>query len=202
MKICRILLLAIFSAGLGLVVPSASSVLAVSLEQLSKSAKIVFEGEVIGIRSNFNDNQTAIYTHVTFLVVDVVKGDYVQKEITLRFLGGTVGEISLDVSDSTLPILGEKGIYFVESMDRYQVNPLYGMDQGHFLILESNGQRIMVTRNKRVVTGLSSASRATSEGLSNGVATGLTLAEAGTSPAGVTVLQFTQAVRQYSGELQ
>ena len=202
MKICRILLLAIFSAGLGLVVPSASSVLAVSLEQLSKSAQIVFEGEVIGVTSDFNANQTAIHTHVTFRVVDVVKGVYDQTEITLRFLGGTVGEISLDVSDSTLPKLGEKGIYFVESLGRFQVNPLYGMDQGHFLILESNGQRIMATRNKRVITGLSSASRATSEGLSNGVATGLTLAEAGRSSAGVTVLQFTQAVRQYSGQLQ
>ena len=201
MKICRILLLAIFSAGLGLVVSSASSVLAVSLEQLSKSAQIVFEGEVIGVTSDFNANQTAIHTHVTFRVVDVVKGVYDQTEITLRFLGGTVGEISLDVSDSTLPKLGEKGIYFVESLDRFQVNPLYGMDQGHFLILESNGQRIVATRNKRVIMGFSPAPRP-SDRLSNGNATGLSLAEAGRAAAGVTVLQFTQAVRQYSGELQ
>ena len=202
MKICRIFILAILSAGLVTGVPSASSVLAVSLEQLSTSAQIVFEGEVVGVRSEFNANQTAIHTHVTFRVVDVLKGAYDQPEITLRFLGGTVGDISLDVSDSTLPKLGEKGIYFVESVTRYQVNPLYGMDQGHFLILESNGQRIMLTRNKRVVTGLSSASQAAPQRLSNGVATGLSLAEVGTSPAGVTVFQFTQAVRQYSGELQ
>lgn len=179
--------------------PSSASVLAVSLEQLSQSAQMVFEGEVVSVRSEFNPNQTAIHTYATFRVVDVVKGSYDQSEITLRFLGGTVGDISLDVSESTLPQLGEQGIYFVASTDRFLINPLYGMDQGHFLILESSGQRIMATRNKRVVVGVSPAPRSFGR-LSNGIATGLSLAEAGSTTAGMTVFQFTQAVRQYSTE--
>ena len=179
---------------------SASSVLAVSVEQLSKESQLVFEGEVIGMTSDFNGNQTGIHTYVTFRVVDVVKGTYNQPEITLRFLGGTVGEISLDVSDSTLPGFGETGIYFVESLDRFQVNPLYGMDQGHFLILESNGQRIMVTRNRRVITELPPADQPAAEGLSDGIARGLSLDETGGSP-GITVFQFKQAVRQFSRQL-
>ena len=180
---------------------SASSVLAVSVEQLSKESQLVFEGEVIGMTSDFNDNRTGIHTYVTFRVVDVVKGTYNQSEITLRFLGGTVGEISLDVSDSTLPGFGETGIYFVESMDRFQVNPLYGMDQGHFLILESNGQRIVVTRSRRVIAGLTPTDQPAAEGLSDGVARGLFLDEAGGSSPGVTVFQFKQAVRQFSRRL-
>ena len=119
----------------------------------------------------------------------------------MRFLGGTVGEIGLDVSDSTLPELGEAGIYFVESLERFQVNPLYGMDQGHFLILESGRQRIMVTRSRRVITGLMINDQPPAEGLSNGIARGLSLDEAGASPSGVTVFQFKQAVRQYSDQL-
>ena len=182
-------------------VPSSSSVLAVSLEQLSTSSQLIFEGEVVGKTSDFNDNQTSIHTHVTFRVVDVVKGTYNQPEITLRFLGGTVGEISLNVSDSTLPERGETGIYFIESLERFQVNPLYGMDQGHFLILESGSQRIMVTRNRRVITGLISDDQPPADGLSNGIARGLSVNEAGASPSGVTVFQFKQAVRQYSGQL-
>ena len=130
----------------------------------------------------------------------MVKGTYNQPEITLRFLGGTVGEISLDVSDSTLPGFGETGIYFVESLDRFQVNPLYGMDQGHFLILESNGQRIMVTRNRRVITELTPADQP-AEGLSDGTARGLSLDKARGYPPGVTVFQFKQAVRQFSRQL-
>ena len=79
----------------------------------------------------FNANETSIHTYVTFRVVDVIKGTHNRPEIILRFLGGTVVEISLDVSESTLPEFGQKGVYFVESLDRFQVNPLYGMDQGH-----------------------------------------------------------------------
>ena len=177
------------------------SVLTVSLEKLSTASQLIFEGEVIGVTSDFNANQTSIHTYVTFRVVDVVKGTYNQPEITLRFLGGTVGETSLNVAESTLPERGEAGIYFVESLERFQVNPLYGMDQGHFLILESNGQRIMVTRNRRVITGLMPVDQPPAEGMSDGIVRGLSLDEAGGSPAGVTVFQFKQAIRQYSGQL-
>ena len=57
-------------------VPSSSSVLAVSLEQLSTASQLIFEGEVVGKISDFNANQTSIHTYVTFRVVDVVKGTY------------------------------------------------------------------------------------------------------------------------------
>ena len=182
-------------------VPASSSVLAVSLEQLSTASQLIFEGEVVGKTSEFNTNQTSIHTYVTFRVVDVVKGTYSQPEITLRFLGGAVGEIGLNVSGSTLPELGETGIYFVESMERFQVNPLYGMDQGHFLILESTGQRIMTTRSRRVITGFLSNDQPPADGLSNGIARGLSVNEAGASPSGVTVFQFKQTIRQYSSQL-
>ena len=85
------------------------AVLSVSLEQMSTDSQLIFEGEVIGMTSDFNGNQTGIHTYVTFRVVDVVKGTYNQPEITLRFLGGTVGEISLDVSESTLPGVRAEG---------------------------------------------------------------------------------------------
>ena len=179
---------------------SASAVLSVSLEQLSTESQLIFEGEVIGTASHFNANETSIHTYVTFRVVDVVKGTRNRPEIMLRFLGGTVGEVSLDVSESTLPELGERGIYFVESLEHFQVNPLYGMDQGHFLIFESAGRRIVTTRSRRVITGLPSDSQPRTEMLSNGIARGLAVDEAAAAASGVTVFQFKQAVRQYSSQ--
>ena len=175
------------------------AVLSVSLEQMSTDSQLIFEGEVIGTDSRFNANETSIHTYVTFRVVDVIKGTHNRPEIILRFLGGTVGEISLRVSESTMPALGEKGVYFVESLERFQVNPLYGMDQGHFLILESAGRRIMTTRNRRVVTSLAPDSQPRAEGLSNGSARGLAVDEAAAG-SGVTVFQFKQAIRQYSSQ--
>ena len=177
------------------------AVLSVSLEQMSTDSQLIFEGEVIGTDSRFNANETSIHTYVTFRVVDVIKGTHNRPEIILRFLGGTVGEISLDVSESTLPEFGQKGVYFVESLDRFQVNPLYGMDQGHFLISESAGRRIMTTRNKRVITSFSPTdSQPRAEGPSNGSARGLAVDEAAAAASGVTVFQFKQAVRQYSSQ--
>ena len=85
----------------------------------------------------------------------------------------------------------------MESLERFQVNPLYGMDQGHFLISESAGRRIVTTRSRRVITGLPSDSQPCTEMLSNGIARGLAVDEAA---SGVTVFQFKQAVRQYSSQ--
>ena len=174
------------------------AVLSVSLEQMSTASQLIFEGEVIGTDSRFNANETSIHTYVTFRVVDVIKGTHNRPEIILRFLGGTVGEISLDVSESTLPEFGQKGVYFVESLDRFQVNPLYGMDQGHFLIFESAGRRIMTTWNKWVITSLPPiAQTRAARWLSNGIARGVAVEEAGAASSGVTVFQFKQAIRQH-----
>ena len=104
----------------------ALSVLAVSLEQLSTRSELVFEGAVISVQSTLDPDQVGIHTFVTFRVVDVIKGEYMEDELVLRFLGGTVGDIRVEVADSTFPAVGEEGIYFVESLSRFQVNPFYG----------------------------------------------------------------------------
>ena len=176
----------------------AASVLGVSLELLSAGSELIFEGEVVNVQSTLDTDQVGIHTYVTFRVNDVIKGEYLEREIVLRFLGGTVGDFSLEVADSTLPAVEEKGIYFVESLSRFQVNPFYGMDQGHLLILDRpDGQRIMMTRGHEVVTGLLPAQGGPRSSLSNGVARGLSVDEVGDSPSGVSAFQFKQHVRKY-----
>ena len=56
----------------------------------------------------------------------------------------------------------------------------------------------MITRSRRVITGLLSDDQPPAAGLSDGIARGLSVNEAGASPSGVTVFQFKQAIRQYS----
>ena len=180
-----------------------SSVLAVSLELLSTRSELIFEGEVINTQSSFDADQTKIHTYVTFRITDIVGGSYAGTEITLPFLGGTVGGIGLQVADSTIPKLGETGIYFVEAVNRFQVNPFYGVDQGHFLVIESNGQRITTTRSRKMITGFLVAEDGTSvDKLSNGVALGLSVDANGNLPSGVTVLQFKQKILEYRNENQ
>jgi hypothetical protein len=174
----------------------ASTVLQVTFEQLATSSELIFEGEAIASESTWGSDQSGIHTYVTFRVNEVIKGS-AGMHVVLRFLGGTVGEVEMEISGSTLPEVGERGIYFVETLSRFQVNPLYGVDQGHFLVIESLGQQVMTTRSRQVITGFFSDIPVAESGLSNGIALGLSLEESGLHPSGVTAFQFKQKIREY-----
>jgi hypothetical protein len=96
-----------------------------------------------------------IHTYVTFRILDIIKGNYPQDTLILRFLGGTVGNVTMGVSDMVLPEPGEHGIYFVESLKRMQVHPLYGWSQGHFLVRpDKTGTNRVLTRSRVPVTAV------------------------------------------------
>jgi len=159
----------------------AASVRAVSMDELLQQSQFVFEGTVTGIEAKEN-NQKRIHTYVTFNISEIIKGEYADNVITLRFLGGTVGDNSMSVSDQRIPQVGEQGIYFVESLDRFQVNPFYGWSQGHFILQRdlSGAQRVMTNRGlpvRGVIDNKQSSKTAPEEvsaqPLSNGVATSI-----------------------------
>ena len=168
----------------------------VTFKRLAFVSEFIFEGKAVDVQSKWNDDRSVIHTYVTFRVDDVVKGN-VREGLVLRFLGGKVGEIALEVSDSTLPKLGEEGIYFVEQLDHPQINPFYGADQGHFLIIPSNQQRVMTTRSRQIITGFFPDVKEDKPTLSNGIALGLSVEASNLPPAGVTTFQFKQKIREY-----
>src|SRR4030042_3212955 len=126
---------------------NASSVREVSIDEMLQKAQFVFEGTVTAIEAREN-SQKRIHTYGTFEIKDIIKGEYHSNVITLSFLGGTVGDVTLAVSDMRLPQIGEHGIYFVESLERLQVHPLYGWSQGHFIVERdvTGSERIMTNR--------------------------------------------------------
>jgi hypothetical protein len=183
-----------FLVGLILTIPAvlqASSVAQVSFDELVASSEFIFEGRAIGRRAEL-DSRGMIHTYVTFEVLDVLKG-FPAGRIELRYLGGTVGGLTLDVSDLSLPNESENGIYFVESIGRFQAHPLYGWDQGHFVIA---GERIL-SRTGKPITGIESVS-AKAAGLSTGVASGVSVADAGRPGQAMTVREFKQKVREFT----
>jgi hypothetical protein len=112
---------------------TASSIRQVSLDEMIGGSELIFKGKVIGSEAFVATG--LIQTAVVFEIQEIIKGVYPEGRIRLTFLGGTVGSRSLKVSDMRMPSVGERGIYFVESVTERQVNPLYGWHQGHFLIL-------------------------------------------------------------------
>lgn len=170
------------------------------MNEMAQSSQFVFEGKVLAIEARKGGNNR-IYTYVTFAIQDIMKGQHIAKNITLRFLGGTVGDLAMVISDMEIPEKGEHGIYFVESLKRNQVNPLYGWQQGHFLVESDKitGAERVLTNDKQPVTAiLSSSSAAAIHGpadLSTGVARGLAIGPKGTE--GMTLGQFKKALHEH-----
>ncbi|MDX8389145.1 MAG: hypothetical protein R8M38_01510 [Mariprofundaceae bacterium] len=132
-----------------LTLPSAfaSSIEKKSLNEATLHSDFIFEGRVIEIENVIHDSGRP-FTHVTFEILDIVKGQYNQSAITLKYLGGTKGDYTLEVTDMHQPALNEHGIYFVESLIKQQVHPLYGWSQGHYLITKN---RVTGTRGVQAV---------------------------------------------------
>jgi len=63
------------------------------LKDLSQGADIIITGKVIQQSSNWNDDGTRIYTKATIQVDEYLKGNNAESSVTVKYLGGEVGEI-------------------------------------------------------------------------------------------------------------
>jgi hypothetical protein len=146
----------------------ASSILQIDAVQLASEAELVFEAEVVSTHSEHTPGSN-IYTWVDFLVTDMILGDAEAGHvITLRFTGGVVGDLKLDIG-SDIPLQGERGIYFVEARDKSLANPLLGWSQGHFKI---NNDGSLLAGNNQIIIDINGDSPGFSK-LSQGVARGI-----------------------------
>lgn len=117
----------------------ASTVLEVGVADMLEHCELIFEGDVVEVWSEASPR--GIHTWVRFEVRDVLLGPQVGPSLVLSFLGGRAGDRIEKVIGLRVPEHGEHGFYFVESLRRSQVNPLYGWDQGRLLIVPDRSGR-------------------------------------------------------------
>tara|TARA_B110000503_G_scaffold46576_1_gene75984 strand:- start:9751 stop:10455 length:705 start_codon:yes stop_codon:yes gene_type:complete len=163
--------LALISAGFLLAAFAVTSafgttLLSLSVNSLSEQAEFVFEGEVIAVEAQRSGSRGMVSTFVTFRVIDTLKGDAGAIDIELKFLGGTLNGEVLEVNGSRLPKLGERGVYFVESLSRDLINPLLGWSQGHYLITTNGGVDSMTTVDAKPIIAVSPIEMTTPSGAS------------------------------------
>ncbi len=140
-KFAMCVLLAIAASPLA----QASTVAQMDFDEIVNGAELIFRGRVLAAEARQQPGEL-IKTWVRFAILDVVKGDYLGDEIELSFLGGRLDGRQLEVTDMIIPQVGETGFYFVETLLNQQVNPLFGWDQGHFLIVEEpSGESVVTT---------------------------------------------------------
>jgi hypothetical protein len=112
-----------------------TTVIAPSFDELVARAETIFVGRAIDSRCAFEYNAAgrSIVTHVTFDVDRVVKG-HLGPVTELTFLGGTVGDLRMEVADMPQFHRGDRDLLFVTS----QVNaasPLVGFAHGRLRLV-------------------------------------------------------------------
>src|SRR3984893_10582299 len=111
---------------------TATTVIPPTFDQLVKQAELIFQGTVTDARSVWEGEggQRHIETYVTFNVEDSVKGQ-AGTSYTIRMLGVTVGDETMEVTDTPKFEVGDREILFVEHNNE-QFVPLVGINHGRF----------------------------------------------------------------------
>lgn len=91
------------------------------LNWLVQGSDAIVTGEVVRLESRWNEDRTRIYTFIYLNVSDSLKG-HPGKEIAIRKLGGTVGEMTMKITPDFEFYSGEKVLVFAK---RFANDDLY-----------------------------------------------------------------------------
>jgi len=140
---------------------SASTVIPPTFDQLVQQAELIFQGTVTNVRSVWEGEgaQRHIDTYVTFQVQDNVKGS-AGTSYTIRMLGGTVGDETMEVTDTPKFNVGDRNILFVEH-NYEQFVPLVGIKNGRFQVQrdEQTGRDVVLNGEGEPVRDLTKVGR-------------------------------------------
>lgn len=125
----------------------ATTVIPPTFDQLVSQAELIFQGTVTDVQSQWTGEgaQRHIVSFVTFKIDEQIKGD-AGVTYTLRMLGGTVGDQTMEVTDSPKFAAGDRDILFVENNGR-QFVPLVGIMHGRFRVQRDAGSGREVVAN-------------------------------------------------------
>ena len=145
--IYKILFVSIIAFTLGYNSAVASEIMKADLDQVAKNSELIFEGRVVSEETRPSPISGKPFTYFTFNIIDLIKGSYLNQTIILGFMGGTLGGITLKVSDMRMPEIGERGVYFVEKIGEQQIHPFFGWQQGHYLVItnQQRGQDMVIS---------------------------------------------------------
>ena len=133
MKLLRSFLL-VSCLALSLATVRATTVIPPTFDRLVNDAEMIFEGTVTALKSEWigEGADRHIVTYVTFKIEDPIKGA-LAAEYTIRMFGGTVGDKTMEATDTPKFKVGDRDILFVENNGK-QFIPLVGIMHGRFRV--------------------------------------------------------------------
>lgn len=87
-------------------------------DQLAQYSTAIVAGRVVDITTGRDPRTNAIYTYVTLAVDEVIKGAIAEREVTIKQLGGQIGDEGLGVAGQALFGQGEDVLVFLETRPR------------------------------------------------------------------------------------
>jgi len=104
-----------------------------TIPQLTAGATAIARGHVVEVVSQWNEDQTTIFTYTTIVVTDWLKGTG-PKAITIRTPGGEVGDIGLWVEDVPVFSNDQEVVAFVKPIPEVPFMQVHGQYQGKFTV--------------------------------------------------------------------
>lgn len=123
----------------------ATTVIPMSVEEMTRAATDVVEARAVSSRAAWNEQHTLIYTYTTFQVTQVLKGARAQ-EINVKQPGGTAGGYTQKVSGVHHAQIGEEALLFLRpSAAGDGTHVVVGLVQGNFRMIRAIDGSAMVT---------------------------------------------------------
>lgn len=168
-------LLPLIFIGFALVRVTGTTVVPPTFDQLVQQAEFIFQGTVTNSQSVWEGEgaQRHIETYVTFNVEDNVKSN-AGTSYTIKMLGGTVGDETMEVTDTPKFKVGDREILFVEHNNE-QFVPLVGINYGRFHVQrdDQTGRDIVVNDEGQPVRDLAQLGRNEEAAVANDFAGGI-----------------------------
>lgn len=152
----------IFSLLLSFFIPPATwatSLLPISLEQLSSRATLIFYGKVIDNQVKKDPQSGRIATFTQFEVIDLIKGEAGNSH-TIKQIGGHLKETGTIVRIHGVPeyVTGNSYVVFLPEKSTLGFSSPLGLHQGSFSVLTVNGEQI-VSNGRRLTAAPGQTSR-------------------------------------------
>lgn len=117
-----------------------------TIDQLTRGAGVIVEGQVAAVDAAWNADHTRIYTTVRLDVARFHKGDAGQKTLDIRLLGGTVGDMALVVVGQPTFTPGESVFLFLNPNFEARDVPVVGRSDGIFRVtIDALGREALVS---------------------------------------------------------
>jgi hypothetical protein len=130
----------------GIDTASATRLAEVSIDQLTRNASVILEGDVTAVRSEWNADRTRITTAVSIRVGQYHKGNLGRDVIEIRLAGGTVDDITMAVIGQPSFERDERVFLFLKPNFEQRDVPVVGTAAGKMrMTTDASGADILLT---------------------------------------------------------